>query len=232
MPYRAPVKDMLFAMKELANIDAVAQLPGYEEAGFDTAQAVLEECAKFNEGVVSPTNAEGDKNPSFWKNGTVTTTPGFKDAFRQFAEGGWQGLHHPTDFGGQGLPKLIHAACIEMVNSANLSFALCPLLTDGAIEALLTAGSDESCKTFGGFHDEPIGPHPVANAQVIFKPEQFQPVIEWLMLHRDGLDVLIHPLTDNSVDDHSIYAMWLGSPVPLKLDVLRRNYRAELLPSA
>ncbi|TMH04370.1 MAG: acyl-CoA dehydrogenase [Betaproteobacteria bacterium] len=120
----------------------------YRAAGFDTAQAVLEECAKFNEGVVSPTNAEGDKNPSFWKNGTVTTTPGFKDAFRQFAEGGWQGLHHPTDFGGQGLPKLIHAACIEMVNSANLSFALCPLLTDGAIEALLTAGSPELQQTY------------------------------------------------------------------------------------
>jgi aromatic ring-cleaving dioxygenase len=84
---------------------------------------------------------------------------------------------------------------------------------------------------FGGFRDEPVGPHPVANAQVIFKPEQFQPVVEWLMLHRDGLDVLIHPLTDNSVDDHSIYAMWLGTPVPLKLDTLRRNYRAELLPT-
>ena len=69
---------------------------------------------------------------------------------------------------------------------------------------------------FGGFRDEPVGPHPVANVQVIFTPEQFQPVVEWLMLHRDGLDVLIHPLTDNSLDDHSRYAMWLGSPVPLK----------------
>ena len=85
---------------------------------------------------------------------------------------------------------------------------------------------------FGGFRDEPIGPHPVANVQVIFTPEQFQPVVEWLMLHRDGLDVLIHPLTDNSVDDHSSYAMWLGSPVPLKLDTLRRTYRPELLPRA
>jgi aromatic ring-cleaving dioxygenase len=78
--------------------------------------------------------------------------------------------------------------------------------------------------------DEPVGPHPVANAQLIFRPEQFQPVVEWLMMNRDGLDVLIHPLTEDSVDDHSIYAMWLGSPVPLKLDVLRRSYRAELLP--
>jgi alkylation response protein AidB-like acyl-CoA dehydrogenase len=143
MSYRAPVKDMLFVMKALAGIDAVAQLPGHQEAGYDTAVAVLEECAKFNEGVVAPLNWAGDQNPSSFKDGRVTTTPGFKAAFRQFAEGGWQGLQHPTDFGGQGLPKLIGAACGEMVNSANLSFALCPLLTDGAIEALLTAGTPE-----------------------------------------------------------------------------------------
>ncbi len=143
MSYIAPVKDMLFDIQHLANIDQVAQLPGFEEAGFDTAQAVLAECAKFNEGVLSPLNFEGDKNPSSWKDGVVTTTPGFKEAFRQYVEGGWQGLQHPTGFGGQGLPKTIGAACGEMLNSANMSFALCPLLSDGAIEALLTAGSDE-----------------------------------------------------------------------------------------
>ena len=76
---------------------------------------MLEECAKFNEGVVAPLNWEGDKNPSSFNDGKVTTTPGFKEAFRQFAEGGWQGLQHPAEFGGQGLPKLIHAACSEMV---------------------------------------------------------------------------------------------------------------------
>jgi 3-(methylsulfanyl)propanoyl-CoA dehydrogenase len=143
MTYRAPIKDMLFCMKELAGLDEVAKLPGFEEAGYDTAQAVLAECAKFNEGVVAPLNVEGDRNPSSWKDGVVTTTPGFKQAFRQFGEGGWQGLQHPLEFGGQGLPKTIGAACGEMLNSANLSFALCPLLTDGAIEALLTAGSHE-----------------------------------------------------------------------------------------
>ena len=143
MTYRAPIKDMLFCMKELAGLDEVAKLPGFDEAGYETAQAVLEECAKFNEGVVAPLNVEGDKNPSSWKDGVVTMTPGFKQAFRQFGEGGWQGLQHPADFGGQGLPKTIGAACIEMINSANLSFALCPLLTDGAIEALLTAGTPE-----------------------------------------------------------------------------------------
>jgi len=148
MTYRAPINDMLFCMKELAGLENVAKLPGFEDAGIETAQAVLEECAKFNEGVVAPLNWEGDKNPSSWKDGVVTTTPGFKQAFRQFGEGGWQGLQHPADFGGQGLPKTIGAACIEMLNSANLSFALCPLLTDGAIEALLTAGSPEQQALF------------------------------------------------------------------------------------
>ena len=148
MSYRAPIRDMLFCMKELAGLDRVAALPGFEDAGIETAEAVLAECAKFNEGVVAPLNRDGDTNPSAWKDGVVTTTPGFKEAFRQFGEGGWQGLQHPAEFGGQDLPKTIGAACIEMINSANLSFALCPLLTDGAIEALLTAGSDEQRRLY------------------------------------------------------------------------------------
>jgi len=148
MSYVAPVKDMLFNVEHLAHIEQIAKIPGFEDAGLETAQAVLEECAKFNEGVVAPLNWEGDKNPSSLKDGVVTTTPGFKEAFRQYAEGGWQGLQHPADFGGQGLPKTIGAACGEILNSANMSFALCPLLTDGAIEALLTAGSDELKATY------------------------------------------------------------------------------------
>ena len=148
MSYVAPVKDMMFNIEHLANIEQIAQLPGFEDAGLDTAQAVLEESAKFTEGVLSPLNWEGDKNPSSWKDGVVTATPGFKEAFKQFTDGGWQGLQHPTDFGGQGLPKTIGAACGEMVNSANMSFALCPLLSDGAIEALLTAGSDALKATY------------------------------------------------------------------------------------
>ena len=143
MTYRAPVKDMLFCMKELAGLESIAQMPGFEDAGLETAQAVLEECARFNEEVLAPLNWEGDKYPSSWHDGNVTTTPGFKQAFRQFGEGGWQGLQHPVEHGGQGLPKTIGAACIEMLNSANMSFALCPLLTDGAVEALLTAGTPE-----------------------------------------------------------------------------------------
>ncbi|QXL85028.1 acyl-CoA dehydrogenase [Comamonas sp. NLF-1-9] len=143
MSYIAPVKDMLFDIEHLARIDQIARMPGFEDAGLDTAAAVLEECARFNEGVLAPLNVEGDVQPSSWKDGSVTTTPGFKEAYRQFIEGGWQGVQHPAEFGGQDLPKTIGAACVEILNAANLSFALAPLLTDGAIEALLTAGSSE-----------------------------------------------------------------------------------------
>ncbi|HOE42358.1 MAG TPA: acyl-CoA dehydrogenase [Rhodoferax sp.] len=148
MSYLAPLKDMLFNIRYLAGIEQIAQLPGMEDAGFDTAQAVLEEAAKFNEGVLSPLNWVGDQNPTSWKDGVVTATPGFKEAFRQFAEAGWQGLQHPVAYGGQGLPKTIGSAVGEMQNSANMSFALLPLLSDGAIEALLTAGSDELNATY------------------------------------------------------------------------------------
>jgi 3-(methylthio)propanoyl-CoA dehydrogenase len=143
MNYTAPIKDMVFVLDKLANIDATAELSGFEEANLDTAQAVLTEAAKFSSGVIAPLNADGDRHPSEWRDGEVTTTPGFKEAFRQFSEGGWQGVMHPADFGGHGLSKLIATPCVEMLHSANLSFALCPMLTDGAIEALLTAGSDE-----------------------------------------------------------------------------------------
>ena len=148
MSYQAPVKDMLFDIEHLANIEEIASIPGFEDAGLETAQAVLEECARFNEGVVAPLNHEADKVPSSLAGNQVTTSKGFKEAFKQYAEGGWQGLQHPADFGGQGLPKTIGAACGEILNAANLSFALCPLLTDGAIEALLTAGSDELKATY------------------------------------------------------------------------------------
>jgi 3-(methylthio)propanoyl-CoA dehydrogenase len=145
MPYIAPVKDMLFVMNELAGLSNVVAYPSYAQAGADVdlAPAILEESAKFNQDVVAPLNWPGDQNPSTWKDGVVTTTPGFKEAFEQFAAAGWQGVVHPAEFGGQSLPKLIATACFEMVHSASLSFALCPMLTDGAIEALLTAASPE-----------------------------------------------------------------------------------------
>jgi 3-(methylthio)propanoyl-CoA dehydrogenase len=142
MSYTAPIKDMLFVMHELAGLKTIQQLPGCEEATDETVQAVLEENARFMGEVIAPLNWSGDTQPGGWSDGNVTTSPGFRAAFRSFVEAGWQGIQHPSEFGGQGLPKVVSAACMEMMQAANLSFALCPLLTDGAIEALLVAGSD------------------------------------------------------------------------------------------
>jgi len=148
MSYAAPLKDMQFVIDELAGLSEINALPGCEDASVETAEAVLAEHAKFCGEVVAPLNVAGDVAPSTWQNGQVTMTPGFKEAFKAFSEAGWQGVQHPAEFGGQGLPKLVATPCIEMLNAANLSFALCPLLTDAAIEALMTAGTDAQKNTY------------------------------------------------------------------------------------
>jgi len=84
----------------------------------------------------------------------------------------------------------------------------------------------------GAFSDEPIGPHPISQFNVIFQTEEFQKIVPWLMLNREGLDVLVHPLTESSYDDHSKNALWLGTPVPMRLEILRPTYRTELFPTA
>ncbi|MDO8301169.1 acyl-CoA dehydrogenase [Lacisediminimonas sp.] len=148
MSYVAPVKDMLFVLNELAGLPAISEMPGCEDATPETVEAVLGENARFCAEVVAPLNFIGDKQPSSWNQGTVTTTPGFAQAFKAFGEAGWQGVQHPVEFGGQGLPKLVAAPCIEMLNAANMAFALCQLLTDGAIEALMTAGTEEQKQVY------------------------------------------------------------------------------------
>ncbi|SEO94268.1 Acyl-CoA dehydrogenase N terminal [Luteibacter sp. UNC138MFCol5.1] len=143
MTYAAPVKDMTFVLEHLVGMDRIAGLPGMSEATLDLARAVLEEAANLSGEVLAPLNAAGDRQPSHWDDGKVTSSPGFRDAYKHYVDGGWQGISHPGEYGGQGLPKVISAPCAEMLQAANLSFGLCPLLTDGAIEALLTAASDE-----------------------------------------------------------------------------------------
>jgi alkylation response protein AidB-like acyl-CoA dehydrogenase len=143
MSYVAPVKDIKFVMQELAGLEAIGKMPGCEDATIDTVDAILEEDARFCGEVLAPLNRSGDLEHSVRQaDGSVKTPRGFKEAFKQFGEGGWQGLHFPTEYGGQGLPKLVATAGIEMINSANLSFALCPLLTDGAVEAILLVGTE------------------------------------------------------------------------------------------
>ena len=140
--YRAPVRDMQFVLKELAGLDEVAQLPGCEEAAADVVDAVLDEAAKFAEGVLSPLNRVGDRDGAHFADGRVTMPSGFKDAYKLFAESGWTALGCDPEWGGQGLPKLVAAPITEMWKSANHAFSLCPLLTGGAIEAISLAGSD------------------------------------------------------------------------------------------
>ncbi len=149
MSYVAPVKDIKFVIKELAGLNTINQLPGCEDATEDTVDAILEENARFCGEVLAPLNWSGDVEHSVRNaDGSVTTPKGFKEAFRQFGEGGWQGLHFSPEYGGQGLPKLVATTGIEMINSANLSFALCPLLSDGAIEAILLTGTDAQRQTY------------------------------------------------------------------------------------
>jgi butyryl-CoA dehydrogenase len=150
MTYTAPLKDMQFVLTELAGLAEINALPGCEDATPETVEAVLEENAKFCGEVIAPLNVTGDREPSSWRDGQVTTTKGFKEAFKAYTEAGWQGVQHPVEYGGQGLPKVVATPCIEMLNAANLSFALCPLLTDGAIEALMTAGTPEQQQTYIG----------------------------------------------------------------------------------
>jgi alkylation response protein AidB-like acyl-CoA dehydrogenase len=148
--YRAPLKDMQFVLKELAGLAEVAKLPGYEEATPDTVDAILEEAGKFAAGVLDPLNRSGDEEGSQWKDGAVTTPKGFKQAYKQYVEGGWAALPFDPAHGGQGLPKLVATAVEEMLTSANMSFSLCPLLTQGAIHALELCGSEALQKAYLG----------------------------------------------------------------------------------
>jgi len=148
MTYRVPVQDIRFILKELADLEGVLALPGMGEITPDVVDAILEENARFVEQELAPLNRAGDEHPAQVKDGVVTTTPGFRQAFAQFAQGGWQGLQHATDIGGQGLPKVVAALVTENLNAANLAFSLCPLLTDGVIEALCAVGSPEQQKTY------------------------------------------------------------------------------------
>ena len=141
--YTAPIRDMQFVLRELADLDAVAALPGCEDASPDVVDAILEEANKFASGVIAPLNWTGDQEGATWDNGEVRTANGWKEAYKQFAEAGWTALACEPEFGGQGLPKLVSTAVMEMWKSANMAFSLCPMLTNGAIESIKLRGTDE-----------------------------------------------------------------------------------------
>jgi alkylation response protein AidB-like acyl-CoA dehydrogenase len=146
--YVAPLKDMRFVLNEVAGMGEVAKLPGCEEATPDTVDAILEEASKFATEVLDPINQSGDIEGSKWQDGAVRTPKGFKQAYAEYVKGGWGALPFPAEWGGQGLPKLVATAVEETLTSSNMSFSLCPLLTQGAIHALELAGSDALQKAY------------------------------------------------------------------------------------
>ncbi|HRD67625.1 MAG TPA: acyl-CoA dehydrogenase C-terminal domain-containing protein [Candidatus Competibacter sp.] len=140
--YLAPTRDMRFVIEELAGLDRLTRLPGYEDATPDLVEAILDEAAKLAGEVLAPLNKTGDTQGVRLEAGGVFAADGFKEAYQQFVEGGWNGISGAPDYGGQGLPELVLAATVEIWNAANMSFALCPLLNAGATEALKQHGSD------------------------------------------------------------------------------------------
>jgi acyl-CoA dehydrogenase len=147
--YHAPLNDIKFVMSELAGLAQVASLPGFEDATPDTVSAILDEASKFATDVLDPLNVVGDREGAVLQpDGSVKTPAGFKEAYLQYCENGWNGLTKNTEYGGQGLPQLVASAVEEMWHSANLAFDLCPLLTQGAIEAIELRGSQKLKTTF------------------------------------------------------------------------------------
>ena len=142
MSYVAPVREMLFTMKEIGGLDAVLAQPGHEEVTPDLVETILEEAGKFAAEVLAPLNQPGDRQGNRWDAGAVHTADGFKEAYASFCETGWNGMPASVDFGGQGMPTLLSTAVLEMWKSANMAFSLCQMLTLGAVEAIVHHGSE------------------------------------------------------------------------------------------
>lgn len=143
MTYRAPVRDLAFTLESVAGMADVAATGAFPDYDADVAGAVLEAAGQFSEEVLAPLNRIGDQKGSTYANGAVTAAPGFADAYRQFAAGGWTGLSASTEAGGQALPKALELAAYETVHAANMAFGLCPMLSLASIEALEQVGTEE-----------------------------------------------------------------------------------------
>ncbi|MEM6890429.1 MAG: acyl-CoA dehydrogenase [Pseudomonadota bacterium] len=148
MSYQPPVQDLMFCVEHLSHWDQVSSLAVYSDYDLADIGAVLEGYARFCGEQIAPLSYIGDTLGAHYDNGCVTMPDGDAQAYAQFVEMGWQALTHPVEFGGMGLPRTVGAAAVEMLNAADMSFGLCPLLTDGAIEALLLTGSDDQKATY------------------------------------------------------------------------------------
>ncbi|MEN5168748.1 acyl-CoA dehydrogenase [Brevundimonas pondensis] len=148
MSYRAPVRDLAFALEAVAGIDQVAATGAFADYDADVMGAVLEAAGQFSEQVLAPLNRPGDLAGAKYANGAVTAAPGFVDAYKQFAEGGWTSLTASVEAGGQALPKALELAAYETVHAANMAFGLCPMLSLASIEALEQVGNEHQKSTY------------------------------------------------------------------------------------
>ncbi len=150
MTYRAPLADIAFALKHAAGFSAALAEGLYGDLDEETVDSVLAEAGRFAADVIAPLNAVGDKFGTPFKDGKVTTPPGWKDAYTSWAAAGWNGLAAPSRWGGQELPHAVNAVCIEMWNSASMAFGIGPVLTMAAVDALAAYGSDNLKETYLG----------------------------------------------------------------------------------
>lgn len=148
MTFATPVRDMRFALDQMAGLPALIRSGAYPELSSDTVDAILAEAAKFCDTVIAPLNRGSDRAPSRLENGVVRTSPGFKEAYRQYVDGGWNSLAFPEEWGGQGLPSTLANALVDALNGASMSFAIGTTLTTGAVKAILHAGTDWQKKTY------------------------------------------------------------------------------------
>src|SRR5262245_56524226 len=147
MTYQAPVDDIMHVLKTAAGLDGLIASGVLEGVDEDTIRAVIAEAGKFGAEVLGPLDAIGDRTGSKLVDGKVVTPPGWKEAYAQYVAGGWNGLSASEAWGGQHLPQVVATAAAEIWDSANLAFGLCPLLTDGAIDALEAQGSEQLTRT-------------------------------------------------------------------------------------
>lgn len=146
--YQAPLKDIRFTLNQICDLEGILNLPKFAENDGDTINAVLEEAGRLAAGVLAPLNRQGDTQGATLANGVVTTPDGFREAYAAYRDGGWNGIQFDPNYGGMGLPLVIGNACAELWNSANMGFSLCPMLTQGAIDAIGAHGSDELKETY------------------------------------------------------------------------------------
>ena len=222
MNYNAPVKDMRFVLERVVGMQDVAALPGYEDATPDIVSAILEEAAKFAGEVLSPLNITGDQEGAQWSEAGVTTPSGWKEAYTQFSEAGWNSLAFDPEFGGQGMPGMLSAAVQEMWHSSNMAFGLCPLLTQGAVHAIASHASDDLKQKYlekmisGEWTGTMNLTEPQAGSDLAAVRAQAEPAGDHYLIKGQKIFITYgdHDLTDNTI--HLVLARTPDAPQGVK----------------